>query len=35
MDPRDQEIAVAAYKRVRQFFATQALQPVLRVFSGT
>lgn len=28
-DPADQEVAVAGYKRVREIFATNAMQPVL------
>ena len=28
-DPRDQEVAVAGYKRVRQIFASSALQPII------
>lgn len=29
VDPVDQAVAIAAYKRVREFFATQAMAPVL------
>lgn len=29
IDPADQAVAVAAYKRVREFFTTQAMAPVL------
>ena len=28
-DPRDQEVAVAGYKRVRQMFKSSALQPII------
>lgn len=28
-DPRDQEVAVAAFKRTRQLFQTQAIRPIL------
>jgi choline dehydrogenase len=28
-DPRDAEMAVAAFKRMRQMFATKAIQPIL------
>ncbi|KAB8288833.1 hypothetical protein EYC80_010736 [Monilinia laxa] len=29
LDPRDQEVAIAAFKRVRDIYATQAMAPVL------
>lgn len=29
LDPRDQEVAIAAFKRVRQIYATDALKPIL------
>lgn len=38
LDPRDQEVAVAAFKRVRQVFVTKAMAPVLigaEAFPGT
>ncbi|PQE26804.1 Choline dehydrogenase protein [Rutstroemia sp. NJR-2017a BVV2] len=29
LDPRDQEVAVAAFKRVRQIYATKAMKPIV------
>jgi len=29
VDPRDQEVAVAAYKRIRDIFATDAMKPII------
>lgn len=29
LDPRDQEVAIAAFKRVRDIYATQAMSPIL------
>lgn len=37
-DPRDQEVAVQAFKRAREIFATKAMQPIVigeEVFPGT